>query len=801
MAPQTPPRPTVPLNPETPQRAVSDIQQPGGDMLDLKQQHRALRKSTAYHIVQLPAETFIQDHLRLPQYKSIRQYDMLVNNIFKELKEAGLLTKDGWTELKIDARTEDATFENLCLIIDKIHDICIEWEKGHGKHFSKATARLQCDARRRTNSEINGGSMMMDAHFVLTESTTPGPPTNSLPDTADVSGPAEFKKLLSARGENEFKLAGNVGHTMANDPCRWFVIAFTIEDQEMRFWYFSRSHIAIGEAFDNHENPMHFIRFVIFMTFANRVQLGYDPTVVRIRDGAGNIRYRFQVNGKFYLSEIAAIDEESARDIVTRATRVWGVEEVDPNTNLPINGEKLVLKDVWLFDDAKGEKAIQDDIFAQLRKLDVKVAERIAAGQSYADLGVDRYYPPPQTLETNARSYFLTIMEDEVVLIGSEQDVAPAPGQPCVPFVYVDVDRSATVLPPAVRGAGRSGVDGTPPQQPQPPTPQVAVHKARVHCRVIFREHCKRLDALFDYGDYTLAICQLLEGLNFLRLAGYVHRDISPGNVLFVKNEKGALQIKISDLEYARSYGAESSNATPLTGTPGYMAVEYQLLCHLFLPETTAPPQSKPDFSNFDFENADELNTPVYEVKKSKPSPRWFRFNFLHDVESALWLYCSLLFHSLPSSANEKTVPSQSTAKVQELAKDLFGFALQATAPRSHFVMNVPQHEAAVGLLEPLYSLDEEYGPVLLQGLNTFQNSFSIIGQSRRRSPFRSGPHSSGTTAHSSRSFIAHYRANSSQSTKSLWLDYLRVTFATLSVVEAQERRRRAGLSLSSRKR
>ncbi len=46
-----------------------------------------------------------------------------------------------------------------------------------------------------------------------------------------------------------------------------------------------------------------------------------------------------------------------------------------------------------------------------------------------------------------------------------------------------------------------------------------------------------------DVGAYA--------GLNFLRLAGYVHRDISPGNVLFVKNEKGALQIKISDLEYA----------------------------------------------------------------------------------------------------------------------------------------------------------------------------------------------------------------------------------------------------------
>ncbi len=80
------------------------------------------------------------------------------------------------------------------------------------------------------------------------------------------------------------------------------------------------------------------------MTFAKRAQLGYDPTVVRVCDRAGKIRYRFQVNGKFYLSGKAAIDEESARDIVTRATRVWGVEEVDPDTNLPVNGDKLVLK-------------------------------------------------------------------------------------------------------------------------------------------------------------------------------------------------------------------------------------------------------------------------------------------------------------------------------------------------------------------------------------------------------------------------------------------------------------------------
>ncbi len=169
-------------------------------------------------------------------------------------------------------------------------------------------------------------------------------------------------------------------------------------------------------------------------------------------------------------------------------------------------------KDVWLFDDAKGEKAIQDDIFAQLRKLDVKLAERMAAGDSYEDLGVDHYPPSPQTLEDNAKQYFLTIIEDEVVVIGSDQDVAPAPDTQSVPFEYTEVNPPTAVHPPAVRGASRSGVEGLPPQRSWLPTVRVAVHKARVHRRVIFRERCKRLDALFDYGDYTLAVCQLLEG-------------------------------------------------------------------------------------------------------------------------------------------------------------------------------------------------------------------------------------------------------------------------------------------------
>ncbi len=45
-----------------------------------------------------------------------------------------------------------------------------------------------------------------------------------------------------------------------------------------------------------------------------------------------------------------------------------------------------------------------------------------------------------------------------------------------------------------------------------------------------------------------------------MRLAGFVHRDISPGNCLIYKG-----QTKISDLEYARTYAAPGIGTAPLT--------------------------------------------------------------------------------------------------------------------------------------------------------------------------------------------------------------------------------------------
>ncbi|KAF8912507.1 hypothetical protein CPB85DRAFT_1434357 [Mucidula mucida] len=57
---------------------------------------------------------------------------------------------------------------------------------------------------------------------------------------------------------------------------------------------------------------------------------------------------------------------------------------------------------------------------------------------------------------------------------------------------------------------------------------------------------------------------QGIQALNHLRLAGYVHQNISPGNCLYTKDSSDVIQIKISDLEYARLYSMEYPHMAPI---------------------------------------------------------------------------------------------------------------------------------------------------------------------------------------------------------------------------------------------
>ncbi|KAI5897605.1 uncharacterized protein SCHCODRAFT_01167403 [Schizophyllum commune H4-8] len=106
------------------------------------------------------------------------------------------------------------------------------------------------------------------------------------------------------------------------------------------------------------------------------------------------------------------------------------------------------------------------------------------------------------------------------------------------------------------------------------------------HCRSVHDEYCEDLWKVDDPAKFYFALCQLISILGKFREAGYLHRDISMGNVmlhLFDEKTSGLDRYitKIADLEYARPY-ERLSTLEPTVGTSLFMAVELQAKKHLW---------------------------------------------------------------------------------------------------------------------------------------------------------------------------------------------------------------------------
>ncbi|KAF8869095.1 hypothetical protein CPB85DRAFT_1401682 [Mucidula mucida] len=682
------------------------MSQPGAAARKLEEQRLYLKESTTGHTVQVPAETFLAHYTNL--LHSQRDTDNLVAHVEKKLKADDSLGRNGWSATNVIGRNEDSAFKGLAGIAEEIHSHCVDWNKTkqHPK-LRHRTTRLICRPNHTTASEVRGGSMKTDARFILLKEDSKGNGTltdidpNHVPTSAAVC-PAEFKtrSTTELRIDNESKVLGAVGHILYADPCRRSVIAFTIEDHLMRFWYFSRSHIAVSAAFDYHANPGLFIRFVIFMTFAPLEDLGYDPTVKRVRVGEElNIQYRFTIRDKVY--QTTGVIYEMNLDIVTRATRVWEVVELDSNFQ-PIGTHK-VLKDVWLYFDATPESHIYNAIFAALRQLD--------EDGTVADSERPPPLQPGSSLEEDAKHYFMTIVSDSVVSINGQPDEAKEPPEGYVEFCYTEAEEKFA-MEATIAGTSRGEVDDYTPQLKRvdrAPYP----HKKRTHRRIVFDEVCRTLYKVLSYADFTKGVAQLVYGLEYMRLAGFVHRDISPGNCLIFNG-----QTKISDLEYARPYAAPGHGAAPLTGTPGFMAVEYQFGGHLFRPQ---PPTT--DF----FPGESPPPTP--------PTPLpWFKFNFLHDLESVLWIYLWFLLDTLPRTFTPVQIEQHKTA-ILRLNHMLFNFSLDVSAQRLVLMQNcATDMQSAYGeivdALTKVYGVDSKL-PKALQSFKTLSTCYRIVEASQ----------------------------------------------------------------------
>ncbi|TBU55147.1 hypothetical protein BD310DRAFT_1041318 [Dichomitus squalens] len=354
---------------------------------------------------------------------------------------------------------------------------------------------------------------------------------------------------------------------------------------------------------------------LVSFLFANMVELGYDENIQRRLDPKdGRCYYIFRVGDRYFKS-CRCIFEHRNTCISGRSTRVFKVVQVPSFDDITeeATASPMVLKDVWLDTGAKTEKEIQDAIFARLDT----VARKLQDGQDlphFAGLeDAEKRLLRDALRDENYKQHFLTIdCDTRGALSKSLLQDSRRPGNLFSPraseavpakFAIGDTSRSQLRLPP-----------DPPIQCPFPPRSFLAKYQYRV----VFKEQCDALHDVDDSGNVFMAMKDCLLAVQLLFLAGWVHRDISSGNLLWdPKSKRGIL----SDLEYAKEFNAEGTGSSdPKTGTPAFMATE-NISQRLIL------------FSNPDLSSEDKKNA------RRKP----IIHNFQHDLESFFWLLLWIL--------------------------------------------------------------------------------------------------------------------------------------------------------------
>ncbi|KAF9449336.1 hypothetical protein P691DRAFT_728158 [Macrolepiota fuliginosa MF-IS2] len=396
---------------------------------------------------------------------------------------------------------------------------------------------------------------------------------------------------------------------MNDDPRRVFMFGFMIEDDKMALWYFSRSHSTKSKDFNYIQDYKQLISVFLSFIFADEASLGYDPTVHR--SAAGDISYTYQIpmDGAIrYFKSTGTLSSYRSLGITGHMTRVWKAIEVSSPGGLPIPGKKEVaLKDVWSEEDATLEKVVQDAIFAEVEKQkDLKKngqASRLdlvtqwKTKIDFANIFQGNTY----------QKYFVKIEGDYQ---GTTTKIKPQDATPTTGLFFHNRPRDGDPTTHQIPGSGstRDHGDVTPPR----------TYKPKKRYNVVYSEICTALHDVVNLKTSFKALEDALRlALVILFITGWLHRDVSTGNILvFVDGQ--TVTGKLSDLEYAKEFGTHSG---PTTGTPYFMALELLTGARHRVPK---PPALDDAF----FEKAATGDTAILNVV----------CNFQHDVESLFWI-------------------------------------------------------------------------------------------------------------------------------------------------------------------
>ncbi|TFY65936.1 hypothetical protein EVG20_g5161 [Dentipellis fragilis] len=601
-------------------------------------------------IVTVPHASFLRDYA--PWHPS----DDAVKVCLDKLVKTKLVTKDRCHFTGFQKAKPNDRFKSEIAAYKFITSICDAIAKADVPHRAPRF-KMEQKPRSRTASETPGSSHEIDGYFRPLKSTVPDAVESESKDTPTADSAANCEWKLHSGPEptvdNYRKAVSAAVHVMNDDVRRMFTYSITIENERMSLWYWSRSHSAKSDWFDFTKDIRTTVRALASFIFAKMDEIGYDPTIQRRLDIDGNKRELclvFEVQDqekdkKRYFKTLHSVAEHLSLRVTGRLTRVFKVIEVGSFDDLaPIPCAKpQILKYVWLDAEAKTEREIQNKIFEDLDKFATKVKDW-DEGRSQLPAEFTKVSPEEQEMLRTAvckredyKRHFLTIDCDQQGF----QSKPVSPDAKSIDGIFTRVSPTTVSASLPYADSSRSHMtSATSSQQPEDKgTRQPRDYVPKRQYRVVFNEVCEALQNVRELKTVIRGIQDCLTGLQLMFLAGWVHRDISGGNMLWFSEAEMQGRGILSDLEYAKKFDPNGQgSADPKTdtqGTPFFMPIEIQRQGHIYRPRKAVELEELPSRST---------------IEQSK-SPRMIH-NFEHDLESLFWV---LLWTITVRAGNEST--------------------------------------------------------------------------------------------------------------------------------------------------
>ncbi|KAI0943406.1 hypothetical protein AcW1_002575 [Taiwanofungus camphoratus] len=571
---------------------------------NLNQGRTALLIDIGESVPQISIESFLNNILPpLPE-------GVDVDEVITKLKKQGHITRSNrWRAFKVDPR-------HSRLMEDKAFDPLKEISNAIVKATAKLTGAdnvldLQNNPNVIPSSYTRSSKTRPDGCLILRR-------RGDVIRWADIGLSCEYKKLTSKKEEydNVSKVIWSMHHCMRDDPRRRFTFGLTIEDTRMKLWSCSRAELLVSDSFDFMHEHRIVTSFFISLMYAKEHEIGWDPTMKFAKDGKGKIQYhsdgtpRYDITVRTPEAEevvyhtIGVLSDVGANAPLGRGTRVWEARKVVGNKEY---SDPVALKDSWIDSDRDREgdlsASLRDSASSEEDREDIDA--RFLTVLHHGDVYIDGNADDTRTLMTRSM---------EIPSECSRYNVQISPED---------------ILSGSNTGTGHYRTPQEYNQEMIEP-----MHHPKAHYRIVFKEVCKPLYKITSLALILKVLSHILHALQLMHRSGWVHRDISTGNILVDKDGNG----RLGDLEYAKRMGQPSSHEVR-TGTADFIAVEIDSQKYLF--------QSQPDEDSSSGSDDDSGTSQVSEnqssssalsTDSSKGEDIRFRYNPLHDLESVWWV-------------------------------------------------------------------------------------------------------------------------------------------------------------------